>query len=159
MTNTEACCGRAPERAGRAQHPVRPVRLVGRSSALAMPALLLALLPKCPLCWSAYGAVLSALGMSGLYRSSVWPPLLVVGLCVALVAVARSARRIGERRVAWLGSGAVATASLGLVVGRDDLVIAGSVAFVGAVGWLVGCELERTRRTRASRSTEVARRA
>jgi hypothetical protein len=146
MTSTESCCGGAAHAARRRRQFVGVVQSAGRSGVLALPAVLLALLPKCPLCWSAYGVVLSSAGLSAHRLAGWWSPLLLVGLLVALVALARQARAVADRRPFGLGLvGALATAcGVGFELGW--LTVAGSGAFVAALGCMAWLGAARSRR-------------
>lgn len=150
MTSTEPCCGGAA-RAGRRSQFVGVARTARRTGALALPAVLLALLPKCPLCWSAYGVVLSSVGLSGPRLAGWWPPLLLVGLLVALVALARRARAIADRRPFGLGLVGALAAACGVGFDLGWLTVAGSGAFVSALGCMAWLEAARSRRARGAR--------
>lgn len=151
MTSTESCCGRATHAARRRNQFAGVARSAGRSGALALPAVLLALLPKCPLCWSCYGVVLSSVGLSGHRLAGWWPPLLLVGLLVALVALARQARTVGDRRPFWLGLAGALAAACGVGCDLGWLTMAGSAAFVGALGSVAWLAVARARRATIDR--------
>lgn len=105
-----------------------------RSGLAAVPALLLALLPKfaCPACWPAYGSVLSALGLGGLLASPWRVPLLAAFLTPALWLLARGCRR--RRRWPFaLGIAGAAASVVGACVDHLALSLAGSAAFVVAM--------------------------
>lgn len=134
MTSTESCCGGAARAAERRDRFAGAARSAGRTGVLALPAVLLAVLPKCPLCWSCYGLVLSSLGLSAPQVRVFGSPVLLVGLSVALVALARRTRAVDDQRPFWLGlTGALAT-GCGVLGELGWLVVAGSGAFVVALG-------------------------
>lgn len=134
MTSTEPCCGGAARAAERRDRFAGAARSAGRTGVLALPAVLLALLPKCPLCWSCYGVVLSTVGWSAQHVAWWWPPLLLVGLLGALVALARRTRAIGDRRPFWLGLTGVLATGGGMVFELGWLAVAGCGVFVFALG-------------------------
>lgn len=137
--------------AGRRDRFVGVVRAAGRSGVLALPAVLLALLPKCPLCWSCYGAVLSAVGLSGQRLAGWWFLMLLVGLLVALLALARQARAVADRRPLGLGLvGALAT-TCGAGLDSGWLTVAGSGAFVVALGCMAWLAVARSSRAPCDR--------
>lgn len=109
----------------------------GRIGLTALPALLLALLPKvtCPACWPAYGSVLSALGLGGLLASPWRAPLLAVFLLPALWLLARRRRERSGRRPLVLGGVGAAASLVGICSGLEAMSIAGSALFVAAVLW------------------------
>jgi mercuric ion transport protein len=94
-------------------------RLAGptqRQLPLALPALFISLLPNltCPGCWSAYGAVLGALGL-GSVSTGVWLlPLTIISLLVALWGFGAAA--IARRRYSPLVIGIAA--AFALVIGK-----------------------------------------
>lgn len=95
MTSTEPCCGGAL-RAGRRSQFVGVARTARRTGALALPVVLLALLPKCPLCWSCYGVVLSTIVAAVQHVSWWWLPVLLLGLPMVRVLFPRRARSVGD---------------------------------------------------------------
>lgn len=106
-----------------------------RSGLAALPALLLALLPKvaCPACWPAYGSVLSALGLGGLLASPWRVPLLAVFLAPALWLLVRRCRRHRSRWPLVLGVAGAAASMVGACGNHMWLSLAGSAAFVAAI--------------------------
>lgn len=143
MTSTESCCGGAAHAARRRRQFVGVVQSAGRSGVLALPAVLLALLPKCPLCWSCYGVVLSSVGLSAPYVLGWWPPVLLVGLTASLVVLARRTRVVEDRRPFGLGLAGVLAIVGGLAFDLGWLTVAGSGAFVGAIGCLAVARARR----------------
>ncbi len=78
------------------------VRLAGADSAskaglLAIPGIVVAMLPTltCPLCWPAYAALLSSLGLGFLGSATYLLPLTGVFLAVAIVGLALQSKRHG----------------------------------------------------------------
>jgi hypothetical protein len=93
----------------------------GRSAGIAgiAPSVLLALLPKltCPLCWPAYGAALSALGLGFVDYTPYLLPLTALFIAVSLGALAWTARARGDVWPVALG----ALGGAGLLLGRFAL--------------------------------------
>jgi mercuric ion transport protein len=89
---------------------------IQRELSLALPALLVSLLPNlsCPACWPAYGAALGALGL-GFVSTGIWLlPLTIVSLLAVLCGFAASAiarRGYGPFLIGF-------TAAIALVVGK-----------------------------------------
>jgi hypothetical protein len=83
------------------------------------PSVLLALLPKltCPLCWPAYGAALSALGLGFVDYTPYLLPLTALFIAVSLGALAWTARVRGD----WLPVGLGALGAANLLLGRFAL--------------------------------------
>lgn len=108
---------------------------VGRHGLAALPALLLALLPKftCPACWPLYGSVLSSLGLGGLLASPWRVPLLAVFLLPALWLLVRGCRGRRRRWPLGLGLAGAAASLVGALGDHGALSLAGSVAFVTAM--------------------------
>jgi mercuric ion transport protein len=112
-----------------------PIR---RELSLALPALLVSLLPNlsCPACWPAYGAVLGALGL-GLVSTGVWLlPLTMVSLLLALWGFAAAA--IARRGYGPLLMGLAA--AFALVIGKfflnsNTLWFAGLALLIFASFW------------------------
>lgn len=69
----------APDRASRQLRPARPRRFLDATRWLA-PGVLLALIPKCPVCFAAYLALLSGVSVSIAAAQSLRVGLLVLGL-------------------------------------------------------------------------------
>lgn len=111
-----------------------------RNGIAALPALLLALLPKftCPACWPAYGSVLSALGLGGLLASPWRVPLLAVFLAPALWLLARGCRRRRRRWPFVVGVTGATASMVGACVDHTWLSLAGSAAFVVAIAAVAG---------------------
>ena len=109
-----------------------------RIAALGGPALAFALLPKlvCPVCWPAYAAAVSALGLTFLLEVRYLLPLTIGALALAVGALAWKAR--GRR---GFGPAALAlAASVAIVAGKfaaDSAVIlyGGATAFAAAFIW------------------------
>jgi mercuric ion transport protein len=125
----------------------RPCESAGglRSSVLALPAILVSLLPTlgCPLCWPGYAALLSSLGLGLLASSAYLFPIVAVLLAVAVGALAYGAGRrrrygafalsvtataiiltgkfgFGSTAAAYVGVALLVTASLLNVFGRSS---------------------------------------
>ena len=79
------------------------------------PAIGTALLPKlaCPLCWPAYAALLSALGLEFFDYTPYLLPLTFIFLAVAIGALAIHARRSGQRTALIIGVAGAAMVLLG----------------------------------------------
>ena len=112
----------------------RPTRRL--QFAALLPAIGAALLPKltCPVCWPAYAAVLSALGVSFVDYTPYLMPLTMVFLAITLAILAWRPRR----GYAPLGLGVAASAIV--LVGKflfdsDVAVYAGITLLVGASMW------------------------
>lgn len=111
----------------------RPLGLVPRVAGL-LPAIAIALLPKCPLCWATYMSALGIAGMSGLPRSPWLLAALLGMMALNLIAISLRAPRpsrpgvlllgalgtlcvllafVGDwRALAWLGVALIAAAAL-----------------------------------------------
>ena len=78
--------------------PKQPVASRWQAMAASFPAIGTALLPKltCPLCFPAYAAVLSALGIEFVNYTPYLLPLTVIFLAVAISVLALQARRTGK---------------------------------------------------------------
>ena len=86
-----------------------------QASVASFPAIGTALLPKltCPLCWPAYVALLSALGLEFFDYTPYLLPLTFMFLAVALGALAMHARRSGQRAALIIGVAGAAIVLLG----------------------------------------------
>jgi hypothetical protein len=118
--------------------------------ASAVPAVIVALLPKCPACLGAYLAVASGAGLGQVDPGVVWA-LSIGALIGALALLGRAARR----RHRWTAFG-VACAGAAVVLGGRALD-AGRLALVAGVALLyagaLAIYLGRRRKARACRST------
>lgn len=106
-----------------------PIRRANRGAAFyGAPALLAALIPKCPLCWVAYG---SAFGVAGVAPTAWrWAPatvLVLLGLSFAALVL----RRPGATSVALAGLGAVIVV-LGL---KSAWAVIGAPLLIAAALW------------------------
>jgi hypothetical protein len=108
ISESSGCaCGRSPSppRSGAARHLTL------------LPAVVLVLLPKCPLCLMVWLGALSSLGVSS-WVSGLWGAPLAIGLLAltasALVLRARRSRDWGPVLVGLLGSGALLAGKLWL---------------------------------------------
>ena len=100
-----------------------------RQAVLAAPGIGIALLPKlaCPLCWPAYAAVLSSLGLGFLISAAYLLPVTIGFLTLTLVALAFRANR--RRGYGPVGLGLVGAASV--LMGKFDLE--STPAFYGGI--------------------------
>jgi len=99
-----------------------------------VPAIALALVPKCPLCFGAWFGFLSALGVASRLGSAWQMPLLLAFLSVALGSLAVRAGRRRDYRPLLLG----AVGAIALLWGR---YAAGPVLLYAGVGLLTGASL------------------
>lgn len=124
ISDASGCaCGRGPSssRSGAARHLTL------------LPAVLLVVLPKCPLCLMAWFGALGSLGVSS-WVSGLWGAPLVIGLLVltdsALVLRARRSRNWRPVLVGLLGSGALLAGKL--LLNAPPLLFAGLALLVAA---------------------------
>ena len=104
-----------------------------RQAVLAVPGIGVALLPKlaCPLCWPAYAAVLSSLGLGFLISTAYLLPITIGFLTLTLVSLAfRADRRRGYGPV---GLGFVGAVSV--LIGKFNLE--STLVFYGGIGILL----------------------
>lgn len=116
----------------------------GRSwwtAALVLPGIVVGLLPNltCPLCWPAYAAVLSALGLGFIGTTTYLLPLATVLLVIAVGTLGLGAWRDGRYGPFFLGLGSAGA----VLVGR--FVLGFDVATFGGVGLLFAASLWNTR--------------
>jgi len=118
----------------------RPTRgrdpLARRVRYVMLPALALAVLPKCPFCWAAYAGVAAGFGIAPLGSLRLALVALVLALAVAVGALALRARRAPDPRPlvpAALGAAAVLAGRL--VFPSQALVYAGLLGLLGAALW------------------------
>jgi mercuric ion transport protein len=90
-----------------------------RQGLLAAPGIGIALLPKlaCPLCWPAYAAVLSSVGLGFLISTAYLVPLTIVFLILTLIALAFGAKQ--RRGYGPLGLGLIGSAAV--LIGKFNL--------------------------------------
>jgi len=103
-----------------------------------LPSIMVALLPKltCPLCWPAYAALLSSVGVSFVNYTPMLLPVLAVLLLVSLVTLAYRARYRRGLGPFWLGLFASLTILIGkFVLDSDSTIYIGSGLLVGASLW------------------------
>jgi mercuric ion transport protein len=101
-----------------------------------LPAIGLALLPKCPICVAAYLGVLGSLGI-GAWLRAAWLPLAAASLLVAIGALGVRARHRRGYGPLFLGMLAGATLFAGKFVfdPRPALVAAGAALLIAAAVW------------------------
>ncbi len=110
------------------------VRMAGSALSVA-PALLVGLLPKCPMCIGAYLGAFGLVGAQALPVAYVWP---LTWICLAIAMAfmlyrARQRKRLGPFGVALLGSGLLLYAQWSNSNGA--LLIAGVLLFMVASVW------------------------
>ena len=114
----------------------KPARTRWQAVIASLPALGAASLPKltCPLCFPAYAAVLSALGLEFVDYTPYLLPLTAAFLAVALVVLAMQTRRTGNVQSLLLGVAASALVLIGkFQFDAEWLTIGGIVLLVAAV--------------------------
>lgn len=124
--------------AQRATVPPEPGRTTALKQSLpALPAIGIALLPKltCPLCWPAYTALLSAMGIGFINYTSYLLPLMTVFLVLTLAMLGYRART--RRGLGPFALGCVATAII--LIGK--FLLDSDLALYGGVTLLVGASL------------------
>jgi len=110
----------------------------GGAGLASLPSIAVALMPKltCPICWPAYTALLSSVGVSFVKYTPIPMPVLAFLLVVTLVTMAYAARSRRGFGPFWLGLIASLTILLATFVLDDDLAIyLGSGLLVGASVW------------------------
>jgi mercuric ion transport protein len=113
-------------------------------------AIAVALLPKCPACWSAYAGLSSLLGLSFVVEPSYLLPLTSGLLALALVPLWLQARR-GRGYAPWLLACAAAAATLlGKFVLESDALLYGGVASL-----LLASFWSRSARARSPRAARL----
>lgn len=113
-----------------------PARTRLQAGAASLPAIGAALLPKltCPLCFPAYAAVLSTLGLEFVDYTPYLLPLTAVFLVVALAVLARQTRRAANRYPLLLGIAASAVVLIGKFHFESEwLTMGGIVLLVAAI--------------------------
>ncbi len=131
----DSCCA-----AGSSSRTVLPVASLGKRASTLLLAVAIALLPKCPACWSAYAGLGSLLGLSFVVDVRYLLPLTAASLAVAVVALFLMARR-GRGYLPFV-SGCLA--SCGVLIGKfmidsEPLVYLSLLGLVLAslyAGWL-----------------------
>ncbi len=98
-----------------------------------MPAVALALLPKCPACWPAYAAFASSLGLGFLFESVYLAPLTLLFLILAVVN--SGSRKESRPRYAHL---AVEVFGASIVLVGKFLLDSRSIAFGGTACLIAG---------------------
>jgi hypothetical protein len=146
------CCDLAPA-PHPSQHALSPTTVSGarrerwQRRGTLLGAVAVALLPKCPACWSVYAGLSSVLGLSFVVRESYLLPLTAVALALSLGALWLSPRRFSARRMLlpWLLACAGALVTLaGKFVLESNLLLYGGLAVLlaaslwssGRMGWL-----------------------
>ncbi len=107
-----------------------------KSSAAVLPAIGVAFLPKvvCPLCWPAYGAILSSAGLAFLMEDRWLLPISAVFLLAALAALAWRAR---TRR--GYGPFALGAGSAGAIMSGKFLLDSTSIVYLGIAALVIAC--------------------
>ena len=116
--------------------PGNPAKTRWQAAAASLPAVGTALLPKltCPLCFPAYAAVLSALGLEFVNYTPYLLPLTAAFLAVTLVVLAVQSRRAGNVHPLLLGIAASALVLVGKFQLESEWLMAGGfVLLVAAV--------------------------
>lgn len=116
--------------------PGKPARTRWQAAAASFPAVGVALLPKltCPLCFPAYAAVLSAVGLEFVDYTPYLLPLTISFLVVAVVVLALQTRRTGNGYPLVMGIAASALVLIGKFQFESEwLTIGGIVLLVAAV--------------------------
>jgi len=114
----------------------KPAKTRWQTVVASLPAVGTALLPKltCPLCFPAYAAVLSALGLEFVDYTPYLLPLMGAFLIVALAVLAMQSRRTGNVHPLLLGIAASALVLIGkFQLESEWLTIGGIVLLVAAV--------------------------
>jgi hypothetical protein len=108
----------------------------GWRSTSTLGAIAVALLPKCPACWSAYAGLSSLLGLSFVVDQRYLLPLTCALLTLSLAALGLQARR-RRRYGPWLlaCSAAIATLTGKFAFNQDGLMYAGIGALLLASLW------------------------
>jgi hypothetical protein len=143
------CCSAKPAPLAANARVTRDAPAWKRATAL-IAAVVVALLPKCPACWSVYAGLSSVLGVSFVIEMRHLVPLTVASLALALVSLAIVARR--SRRPLPFALGALC--ALGVWAGKFEL---GSdaltlVALLGLIGASLAARRAEQRRTRCDAS-------
>ena len=115
-------------------------------------AVLVALVPKCPACWSVYAGLSSLLGVSITLDRRYLEPLTLLALGVALLGVASGARRSG-----YLALAVAAPSALLIWLGK--FVLQNDVLTYGASCGLLLAALATRRARRARWRSELAHHA
>ena len=123
----------------RASHG-KPARTRWQAVVASLPAVGTALLPKltCPLCFPAYAAVLSALGLEFMDYTPYLLPLTAAFLAVAVVVLALQSRRIGNLYPLLLGMAASATVLTGKFHFDSEWLMGGGIVLLVAAVFLGG---------------------
>lgn len=112
----------------------KPAKTRWQAIAAAFPAVGVALLPKltCPLCFPAYAAILGALGLEFVDYTPYLLPLTATFLVVAVVVLARQAKRSGNGYPLLAGIAASAVVLIGKFHLESDWLTAGGIALLVA---------------------------
>lgn len=116
----------------------QPARTRWQAMAASLPAIGVAMLPKltCPLCFPAYAALLSALGLEFVDYSPYLLPLTAIFLAVALGVLFFQARRTGKYAVLTLGVIATGLVLFGKFYFESDWLSTGGVLILVAAIFL-----------------------
>ncbi len=112
--------------------PAKPAKTRWQAFAASFPAVGVALMPKlaCPLCFPAYAAVLSALGLEFVNYTPYLLPLTAIFLIVAVGVLALQARRTGNITALLLGVAASLIVLIGKFYFESDWLSTGGVVLL-----------------------------
>lgn len=118
--------------------PGKAARTRWQTIAASFPAVGTALLPKltCPLCFPAYAAILSAIGLEFIDYTPYLLPLTAMFLVVALAVLARQSRRTGHFDSLILGVAAAVLVLAGKFHAESDWITNGGIVLLVAAVFL-----------------------
>jgi hypothetical protein len=130
-----------------------------RASAL-IAAVFVALLPKCPACWSVYAGLSSVLGVSFVIDARQLLPLTLASLALALMSLAISARRSRQPLPLVVGSVCALAVWAGkFELGSDALTVGALLGLIGASLWARRRQPPRARAPLVRRGSELTEHA
>lgn len=136
-------CDHAPPRGGAGEHLAL------------LPAIVLALLPKCPLCLGAWFGLIGALGANAWLRAAWGAPVGVGLLSFAVTALALRARRRRDPRAFVTGVLGAAALLAGRYLMVTLLLFAGLSLLTGASVWSSGLNWKLLRTCKSGQRTEL----